>query len=181
MGKVIHGLIMYGIEQLSLQALDEATQILAQITDPSLQRHLVDPLIEGYIRVGSLQAADHLSRGGARVFEGMMEPFTIAFDLLKTLTPHEEISIRIASYIDIMLEYTQVYASPIFAIPMALLSLEIEDKYERTAMIQRILTFFTEYVREFDLTDPYEVMSHLLESIAGATETPQVLELMPPL
>jgi len=56
MGKVIHGLIMYGIEQLSLRALDEATQILGQITDPSLQRHLVDPLIEGYIRVGSLQA-----------------------------------------------------------------------------------------------------------------------------
>ena len=178
MGKVIHGLIMYGIEQLSLQALDEATQILSQITDPALQRHLVDPLIEGYIRVGSLQAADHLSRGGARVFEGMMEPFTIALDLLKTLTPYEEISIRIASYVDIMLEYTQVYASPIFAIPMALLSLEIKDKYERTAMIQRILTFFTEYVREFDLTDPYEVMSHLLESIAGALETPQVLELM---
>ncbi len=178
MGKVIHGLIMYGIEQLSLRALDEATQILAQITDPSLQRQLVDPLIEGYVRVGSLQAADQLSRGGARVFEGMMEPFEIALDLLKISTPREEISIKIASYVDIMLEYTQVYASPIFAVPMALLSLEIEGEYERTAMIQRILTFFTEYVREFDSADPYEVMAYLLEGIEGATAAPQVLELM---
>ncbi|NLA38186.1 MAG: hypothetical protein GX882_02135 [Methanomicrobiales archaeon] len=178
MGKVIHGLIMYGIEQLSLRALGEATQILSQITDPSLQRHLVDPLIEGYIRVGSLQAADHLSRGDARVFEGMMEPFETALDLLKTGTPREEISIKIASYVDIMLEYSQIYSSPIFAIPMALLSLEIEGGYERNAMIQRILTFFTEYVREFDSVDPYEVMAYLLEGIEGSTATPQVLELM---
>ncbi|NQS77579.1 MAG: hypothetical protein HQQ74_02465, partial [Methanoculleus bourgensis] len=90
----------------------------------------------------------------------------------------EEISIKIASYVDIMLEYTQVYASPIFAVPMALLSLEIEGEYERTAMIQRILTFFTEYVREFDSADPYEVMAYLLEGIEGATAAPQVLELM---
>lgn len=178
MGKVIHGLIMYGIEQLSLQALDEATQILTQITDPSLQRHLVDPLIEGYIRVGSLQAADRLTHGGARVFEGMMEPFEIALDLLKTSAPHEETSIKIASYVDIMLEYTQAYASPIFAIPMALLSLEIDGEYERTAMIQRILTFFTDYVKEFDSADPYEVTVYLLEGIEGATTAPQVLELM---
>jgi len=177
-GKVIHGLIMYGIEQLSLRALDEATQILTQITDPSLQRHLVDPLIEGYIRVGSLQAADQLSRSGPRVFDGMMEPFEIALDLLKTSTPREEISIKIASYVDIMLEYTQVYASPIYAVPMALFSLEIEGEYERTAMIQRILTFFTEYVREFDSADPYEVMAYLLEGIEGATAATEVLELM---
>ncbi|MFY9194916.1 MAG: hypothetical protein WAN99_06030 [Methanoculleus sp.] len=178
MGKVIHGLIMYGIEQLSLRALDEATQILGQITDPSLQRHLVDPLIEGYIRVGSLQAADRLSRGGARISDDVMKPFEIALDLLTTSTPHEEISIKIASYVDIMLEYTQVYASPIFAIPMALLSLEIEGEYERTAMIQRILTFFTEHVREFDSADPYEVMAYLLEGIERAMAAPQVLELM---
>lgn len=178
MGKVIHGLIMYGIEQLSLRALDEATQILTQITDPSLQRQLVDPLIEGYVRVGSLQAADQLSRGKARVFEEMMEPFEIALDLLQTSTPREEVSIKITSYVDIMLEYTQVYASPIFAVPMALFSLEIEGEYERTAMIQRILTFFTDYIKEFDSADPYEVMAYLLEGIEGATAAPQVLELM---
>src|SRR5690606_18403684 len=114
MGKVIHGLIMYGIEQLSLQALNEAAQILTQITDPSLQRQLVDPLIEGYIRVGSLQAADQVSRGGARVFDEMMNPFEVALTLLETSTPHEEVSIKIASYVDIMLEYLQAYASPIF-------------------------------------------------------------------
>ncbi|WP_292519857.1 hypothetical protein [Methanoculleus sp.] len=178
MGKVIHGLIMYGIEQLSLRALDEATQILSQITDPSLQRQLIDPLIEGYIRVGSLQTADQLSRGKARVFEDMMEPFEIALTLLKTNTPREEVSIKIASYVDIMLEYTQVYRSPIFAVPMTLFSLEIEGEYERTAMIQRILTFFTDYVKEFDSADPYEVTAYLLEGVEGATAASPVLELM---
>jgi len=178
MGKVIHGLIMYGIEQLSLRALDEATQILSQITDPSLQRQLIDPLIEGYVRVGSLQAADQLSQGKAKIFENMMEPFEIALNLLKTNTPREEISIKIASYVDIMLEYTQIYRSPIFAVPMTLFSLEIEGEYERTAMIQRLLTFFTDYVKEFDSADPYEVTAYLLEGIEGATASSQVLELM---
>ncbi len=179
MGKVVHGLIMYGIEQLSLQALDEAGQILSQIADPSLQRQLADPLIEGYVRVGSLQVADHLSRGGeAQIFEGMMEPFEIALNLLKTSTSREEISIRIASYVDIMLEYTQVYASPIFAAPMSLFSLEIEGEYERTAMIQRILTFFTDYTKEFDSADPYEVTAYLLEGSEGGAAAQPVLELM---
>ena len=178
MGKVIHGLIMYGIEQLSLQALDEAAQILSQITDPSLQQQLVDPLTEGYVRVGSLQAADQLAGGKARIFEGMMEPFTTALHLLQTSTPREEASIRIASYVDIMLEYTQVYRSPIFAVPMALFTLEIGGEYERTAMIQRILTFFTSYTKEFDSADPYEVMAYLLEGIEGATAAPPSLELM---
>ena len=75
-----------------------------------------------------------------------------------------------------MLEYTQVYASPTFT--HVALSLEIEGEYERTAMIQRILTFFTEHVREFDSADPYEVMAYLLEGIERATAAPQVLELM---
>jgi len=178
MGKVIHGLIMYGIEQLSLRALDEATQILSQISDPSLQRQLADPLIEGYVRVGSLQAADQLSRGKARVFEGMMEPFEIALALLQANTSREEISIRIASYVDIMLEYTQAYRSPIFAVPMTLFSLEIEGDYERTAMLQRILTFFTDYTKEFDSADPYEVTAYLLEGIEGGAAAQPVLELM---
>lgn len=178
MGKVIHGLIMYGIEQLSLQALNEAAQILTQITDPSLQRQLVDPLIEGYIRVGSLQAADQVSRGGARVFDEMMNPFEVALTLLETSTPHEEVSIKIASYVDIMLEYLQAYASPIFAVPMAYFTLEIKGDYERTAMIQRILTFFTDSIKEFDSADPYEAMAYLLEGIEGATAAPPVLELM---
>ncbi|WP_342770595.1 MULTISPECIES: hypothetical protein [unclassified Methanoculleus] len=178
MGKVIHGLIMFGIEHLSLQALDEATQIHSQIPDPSLQRQLVDPLIEGYVRVGSLQAADQISQGKAQVFDNMMEPFEIALDLLKTSTLREEISIRIASYVDIMLEYTQIYTSPIFAVPMTLFSLEIEGEYERTAMIQRILTFFTNETKDFDSAGPYEVMAYLLEGIEGGTTAPPVLELM---
>jgi len=178
MGKVIHSLIMYGIEQLSLRALDEAAQILSQISDPSLQRQLSDPLIEGYVRVGSLQAADQLSRGEARIFEGMMEPFEIALALLQANTPREEISIKIASYVDIMLEYTQAYRSPIFAVPMTLFSLEIEGEYERTAMIQRILTFFTDYTKEFDSADPYEVTAYLLEGIEGGAAASPVLELM---
>lgn len=178
MGKVIQGLIMYGIEQLSLRALDEATQILSQISDPSLQRQLADPLIEGYVRVGSLQAADQLSRGKARIFEGMMEPFEIALALLQANTSREDISIKIASYVDIMLEYTQAYRSPIFAVPMTLFSLEIEGSYERTAMIQRILTFFTSYTKEFDSADPYEVTAYLLEGIEGGAAAQPVLELM---
>ncbi|KDE56437.1 hypothetical protein [Methanoculleus sp. MH98A] len=178
MGKVVHGLIMYGIEQLSLQALDEAGQILSQIADPSLQRQLADPLIEGYVRVGSLQVADQLTRRKAQIFDGMMEPFEIALDLLKTSTPHEEVSIKIASYVDIMLEYTQIYASPIFAAPMSLFSLEIDGDYERTAMIQRILTFFTDYTKEFDSADPYEVTAYLLEGIEGGAAAQPVLELM---
>ncbi len=178
MGKVIHGLIMYGIEQLTPRALDEATQILTQITDPSLQRQLIDPLIEGYVRVGSLQLAEQVVQGKTRVFDQMMEPFEIALHLLKTNTPPEEISIKIASYVDIMLEYTQVYGSQIFAIPMALFSLEIRGEYERNAMVQRILTYFGDFTRDFDSADPYEVMAYLLESIDGATASPPVLELM---
>ncbi|WP_241648033.1 hypothetical protein [Methanoculleus taiwanensis] len=178
MGKVIHGLIMYGIEQLSLQALDEATQILGQITDPSLQRQLIDPLIKGYVRVGSLRMAEEIGQGKARVFEHMMEPFDLALHLLKTNTPREEISIKIASYVDIMLEYTQVYEDPMFAIPMSYFSLEIEGEYERNAMLQRILTYFGTFTRDFDSADPYEVMAYLLESIDGAISSPPVLELM---
>jgi Ca2+-binding EF-hand superfamily protein len=61
---------------------------------------------------------------------------------------------------------------------MALFSLEIEGEYERTAMIQRILTSFTSYTKEFDSADPYEVMAYLLEGIEGATAAPPSLELM---
>jgi hypothetical protein len=77
-----------------------------------------------------------------------------------------------------MLEYTQVYASPIFVAPMSLFSLEIDGEYERTAMIQRILTFFTDYTKEFDSADPYEVTAYLLEGIKGGVAAQPVLELM---
>ncbi|MDD5418739.1 MAG: hypothetical protein PHV57_02700 [Methanomicrobiaceae archaeon] len=178
LGKVIHGLIMYGIEQLSLQALEEATQILEQVTDPSLQRQLIDPLIEGYVRVGSLLIAAESARERNRVFDHMLDPFEQALELLKANAAPEEISIKIASYVDILLEYMQVYPSPMFSIPMAMFSLEIRGEYERNAMVQRILTYFEDFTREFDSADPYEVMAYLLESVDQATSSPVVLELM---
>jgi len=178
MGKVIHGLIMYGVEQLSLQALDEASQILREITDPSLRQQLIDPLIEGYVRVGCLKIAEQSEQGKNQVFDHMMEPFEIVLDLLKTNTAPEETSIKIASYVDILLEYAQVYANPMYSIPMAMFTLEIAGEYERNAMIQRILTYFEDFTREFDSADPYEVMAYLLESIDQASSSPVVLELM---
>jgi tetratricopeptide (TPR) repeat protein len=174
---IVQGLVTYGVKHRSLQALDEAVRILVQNPDPHLQ-HLLETLIEGYIRVGCTRIVDCHSSVIPGSFEGILEPFETALTLLKTGAPPSEIQIRITDCIDIMLKQMQDSRDTVLVIPMALFSLEIENEHERTAMIQRILTPFTEQTQEFDSADPYEATAYLLEGIDGATASPPVLDLM---
>jgi len=177
MESIVQGLVTYGVKHRSLQALDEAARILVQNPDPHLQ-HLLETLIEGYIRVGCTRIVDCHSSVIPGSFEGTLEPFETALTLLKTGAPPSEIQIRITDCIDIMLKQMQDSRDTVLVIPMALFSLEIENEHERTAMIQRILTPFTEQTQEFDSADPYEATAYLLEGIDGATASPPVLDLM---
>lgn len=177
MESIIQGLITYGVEHGSLQALDESARILVETHDPSLQ-HLFATLIEGYVRVGCIRIVDNRSSARPALFEGVLDPFETALSLLKTRTPDAAFQIRIGDCIDIMLEQMQESRDAVLVIPMALFSLEIENEYERTAMIQRILTPFTERTQEFDSADPYEATAYLLEGLNGATASLPVLDLM---
>jgi tetratricopeptide (TPR) repeat protein len=176
-GKIIQGMIRYALIEKAPYALDEATQILETIDDPSLRQVLMERIIENYIRVGCLTLEETGAISDSSDFVQEIRPFRQALSLLKQYQQKQQISLKIASSIDIILQYADRSTNMNFFVPLTIFSLEIENLYERDAMITRIASGLREIIELLDSTDSYEILSYLLMRLDQAGSSELILDL----
>ena len=64
--------------------------------------------------------------------------------------------------IDIIISFSRASNNPEYIIPLAMYVAEIENSYERDAMVSRIISSLSEDIAHPNTTDPYETMAYLL-------------------
>ncbi|QSZ68023.1 hypothetical protein RJ40_11215 [Methanofollis aquaemaris] len=176
-GNIVRGMVKYGIDTMAPHALENAYDIAREIEDPSLRQQLLEGITEGFIRVGCRMMAEPLIAGDQALLENRMAVFRRSTEILRETVSERRYSIRLARGIDIITEYLKKNRSPYFAIPMAMLLLEIRSEAEQDAMVTRVSAEFEEYVDDLPSTDPYEMMAFLLQRLEYAKESPEVMEL----
>ncbi|WP_048145344.1 hypothetical protein [Methanosphaerula palustris] len=176
-GKIIQGMIRYALIEKAPYALDEATQILETIDDPSLRHQLMERIIENYIRVGCLTLEEAGTISDTSDFIEEIRPFRQALSLLKQSQQKQLVSLKIASSIDIILQYADKSTNMNFFVPLTIFSLEIENPCERDAMISRIASGLREITELLDSTDSYEILSYLLMRLDQAGSSELILNL----
>ncbi len=175
---VINGMIRYGIHQLSPDALNEAYALTQQIADLSLRQQLRENILEGLVRIGCLLFAEaNPEPEDPLAFARQLEPYERAVQLLKEQKNRPQIALKLARYIDIILEYKQNQKNPSYIIPLALFILEIESPLERNAMIYRVASNFKDFVEDMDSPGPNEVMVDLLQRLEHAKTSMVILDL----
>ncbi|NLX50064.1 MAG: hypothetical protein GXY82_09410 [Methanospirillum sp.] len=176
-GKIVQGMIRYAMTEKTPYALDEADRMLGMVDDARLQRELRDRVIETYIRVGCLRLVGGTAANQSPDFEDEVQPFRQALALIRQHAAPDQVSLRLAGAIDIVLSYAERSNSSAFFVPLALFSLEIENPLERDAMITRIAADLREIVELLDSTDPYEVLTYLLMQLDQAETSPLIMDL----
>jgi tetratricopeptide (TPR) repeat protein len=175
---VINGMIRYGIHQLAPHALNEAYTLTQHIEDLSLRQQLRESILEGLIRIGCLVFSDaNPPPDSVDAFKVEIEPFERAIQLLKEQKNKHQIALKLARYIDIILEYKQNSKNPNYIIPLALLVLEIESPLERNAMIYRVASHFKELTEDMDSQGPSEVIVDLLQRLEHARTSLAIMNL----
>ena len=80
--------------------------------------------------------------------------------------------------IDILISYSRDSDNPDYIIPLAMFSVEIENPFERDAMMSRIISNLNENVTYPDSTDPYEIMAYLLQGGRHSAANPLMISLI---
>jgi hypothetical protein len=88
------------------------------------------------------------------------------------------ISLKIAGMIDILISYSRTSDNLDFIIPLAQYAMEIENPYERDAMMSRITSNLNEAVTHPDSSDPYEIIAYLLKKNELRNTDPVVIDLI---
>ena len=160
---IVDGVIKYATEKQSPAAVEEAYLIAQDITDPLLRTQMCEQIAECLVKIGCIaiqdqKLQDHLNAGSTILF-----PFSRGLQLLKNESKKTQLSLKIARMIDIILSYSRKSANPDYILPLALLSVEIENPYERHAMMSRIVSNLNDKIDHPDSADPYEIMVYLLQ------------------
>jgi len=163
MANIIDGIIKYGIDRHSPDALEEAYLIAKEINDPALRAQLFEKIAECFVKIGCilLNEPQSDSQGRGRFFSAK-KPFERGLEIIKQNIKSPQISLKIAGVIDIIIEFSNSNYNPDYTIPLALYAMEIENSYERDAMMSRIISSLSEDISHPNSTDPYEIMAYLL-------------------
>jgi hypothetical protein len=109
-----------------LDALEEAYTITKHIHDPSLKKNLVERIFECFVQIGCLEIQEHHNSNQLDQILPALRSFERSLELLHLHLKNEEISLKIANLIDIVLKASIQKFSENFYIPLALFSLQIE-------------------------------------------------------
>ncbi|HZD43221.1 MAG TPA: hypothetical protein VE134_04110, partial [Methanomicrobiales archaeon] len=144
----------------------------------SLRQQLRESILEGLVRIGCLLFAEaEPEPEDSAAFAREVEPFERTIQLLKEQKNRHQIALKLARYIDIVLEYKQSSKNPGYIVPLAMFILEIESPLERNAMIYRVSAHFKDFVEEMDSPGPNEVMVDLLQRLEQARTSITVMNL----
>lgn len=177
MANIIGGIIKYATDKNSYDALEEAYTIAKEINDPSLKIQLCEKIAETFIKIGCgiyRDSAYFISRQESNF---NLLPFTRGLDIIKQEMKNQQVSLKIASMIDIILGYSKGSTNPDYLLPLALYTVEIEHAFERDAMMARVVTNLNECFTHPDSADPYEIMAYLIQKNYQTRSNPQILDL----
>jgi hypothetical protein len=176
MANIVDGIIKYAIDRQSFDALEEAYRIAEEIDDPSLKAQLFERISECFVRIGCMILKDAQYPLSAEESARVFEPFQRSLDIVKQHIKPTQVSLKIAGLIDIILSFSRTSSTnPDFIIPLAIFAIEIENSYERDAMMSRIISNIGEDSSHPNSTDPYETMAFLLMRDSASNTNPVVI------
>ncbi len=158
--------------------LEEAFKIAKDISDPALKTQQFEKIAECFVKIGCILLNEPAKRPDAGDFKAEIYPFERALSIIKENVRTPWISLKIAGMIDILISYSHTGDNPDYTIPLAMFSVEIENPFERDAMMSRIISNLKENITYPDSTDPYEIMAYLLQRNRYATSNPLMISLI---
>ncbi|MFA5347097.1 MAG: hypothetical protein WC294_03085 [Methanoregula sp.] len=178
MANIIEGVIQYAVSKRSPAVLEEAFKIALDITDPVLKTQQFEKIAECFVKIGCILLNEPESRTEPEAFVAELYPFERGLSIIKENVKTPWISLKIAGMIDILISYLRVSDNPDYVIPLAMFSVEIENPFERDAMMSRIISNLNENITYPDSTDPYEIMAYLLQRDRRSTSNPLMISLI---
>lgn len=169
---IVEGVIKYSIDRQSPEALDEAFRISQEIDDPAIRLQLYERIAECFVKIGCTILINPKYPAHDANLSTALRPFERGLEIILQNIKSPQVSLKIAGLIDSILSFSRMSANPDFIIPLAMYTVEIENTYERDAMMARIVSNISEDIIHPDSTDPYEIMAYLLQRNEGITTYP---------
>jgi hypothetical protein len=178
MANIIDGVIKYAIDKQSYEALEEAYLITDDINDPALKMQLFERIAECFVKIGCIILKIPQYPSAVKDHSVIFLPFERGLEIIKNNIKTPQISLKIAGIIDIIISYSRTSNNLEYIIPLAMYAVEIENSYERDAMMSRIISSLNEDITHPNSTDPYETMAFLLRRNDLSNSHPLVIGLM---
>ncbi|MFA4824445.1 MAG: hypothetical protein WC593_04730 [Methanoregula sp.] len=178
MANIIEGIIKYSIDNRSPEALEKAYIIAQDIDAPALKTQLLERIAKCFIEIGCILLKEPLIQSRTQEVSMTVPPFERALEIIKKSVKPQQISLKIAGLIDVIISYSKTSDNPDFIIPLAIYSVEISNALERDAMMSRIISNLNEDTPLHGSTDPYEIMAYLLQRSERARSNPITINLM---
>ena len=178
MANIIDGVIKYALDRQSSEALEEAYLIAAEINDTSLKVQLYERIAECFVKIGCVHLKNSPSGSTSEDFSITFSPFVRGREIIKNQVKSQQTSLKIAGIIDIIISYSRTSDNLDFIIPLAMYAMEIENTFERDAMMSRIVSNLNEDISHPNATDPYETMAFLLRRNNLSNSSPEVIDLI---
>lgn len=178
MANIIDGVIKYAIDKQSCDALEEAYLIAEEINDPSLKTQLFERIAECFVKIGCILLKNSHPHSDNKDFSTLFLPFERGLEIIKNNVKSPQISLKIAGIIDIIISYSRTSNNLDYIVPLAMFAVEIENSYERDAMMSRIISNLNDEISHPNSTDPYETMAFLLKRNDLSNSTPRAIGLI---
>ncbi|PKG33773.1 hypothetical protein [Methanoregula sp.] len=178
MANIIDGVIKYATDKQSCDALEEAYLIAGEINDPSLKGQLFERIAECFVKIGCALLNDPSFISSTQEFGVKYSPFVRGREVIRKHVKPQQASLKIAGIIDIIISCSRTSTSLDYIIPLALFATEIENTFERDAMMSRIVSNLNDEITHPNSTDPYETMAFLLRRNELAHSNPEIIALI---
>jgi len=175
MANIIEGILRYAIGRISSEAVEKASLIAEGIDDPALKTQMFERIAECFVKVGCISLKEN--RYEKAGFSGATYPFIKGLEIIKRNVKKSQISLKIAAMIDIMLSFSKESENPDYIIALAMYAIEIENSFERDAMLHRIISNLHDEMPRPNSTDPYEIISFLLQKNSQTKTNPDIIRL----
>jgi hypothetical protein len=177
LANIIDGVIKYALDNQSYEPLDEAYSIAEDINDPSLKVQLYERIAECFVKIGCIILKNQNTPGLQKDISDIIPPFSRGLEILRQNIRTPQISLKLAGMIDIIISYSRSSNNPEYIIPLAMYVVEIENSYERDAMVSRIISSLNEDIAHPNTTDPYETVAFLLRRNERGKSNPVILKI----
>lgn len=178
MANIVDGVIKYAIDKQSPEALEEAYKIASDIDDPALKSQLFERIAECFVKIGCTILVNPRYPAHDADLSAALRPFERGLEIVNQNIKSPQLSLKIAGIIDVIISFSKTSANPDFVIPLAMYTVEIDNPYERDAMMSRIVSNLSEDIIHPDSTDPYEIMAYLLQRNEGIKTSPIIIPLV---
>jgi len=178
MANIVDGVIKYAIDKQSPEALEEAFKIANDIDDASLRSQLFERVAECFVKIGCTILINPRYPAHDADLSSALRPFERGLEIILENINSPQVSLKIAGMIDVIISFSRTSSNPDFVIPLALYAVEIDNPYERDAMMSRIISNLSEDIVHPDSTDPYEIIAFLLQRNEGFRTSPGITPLI---